>query len=202
MPRKPQDLGSGTQARQPTHEELALLQTALKGAKPLAGRGGGVLRDARKPLATNPALPGPGTRPAPIVSPTKTVPLPDLKAGVAAGLDAQTMRRLKRGEVRLEDGIDLHGNTLELAHAAVNRFIARAHASGKRCVLIVTGHGRGRKGSGLLRAEVPHWLNDGALRSLILGVATAQPKDGGAGALYVLLRKKRDERYPASPATR
>ncbi len=99
------------------------------------------------------------------------------------------MERLARGRLRPEATLDLHGLTLAAAHEALGAFLARAQARGARCVLVITG--RGKLGEGAIRAELPRWLNAAAVRPRVLGFATAQPRDGGAGACYVLLRRIR-----------
>lgn len=75
------------------------------------------------------------------------------------------------------------------AHRALAVFIRDGRAGGKRCVLVITG--RGALGSGVLRAAVPRWLDEPEFRPAVLAIATAQPQDGGAGALYVMLRRTR-----------
>jgi DNA-nicking Smr family endonuclease len=85
----------------------------------------------------------------------------------------------------------LHGMTQNEAHRALVSFMADAQAEGKRCVLVVTGRGRLSEGGGVLRNQTPNWLNAPAIRSRLLAFATAQPRDGGSGALYVLLRRVR-----------
>lgn len=67
--------------------------------------------------------------------------------------------------------------------------IERAHRDGKRALLVITG--KGSSGGGVLRTTVPRWLTEAPLKPLVLAHAPAQPKDGGSGALYVLLRRKR-----------
>jgi DNA-nicking Smr family endonuclease len=69
--------------------------------------------------------------------------------------------------------------------------VVRAQGAGKRAVLIITGKGLRGEGTGILRAAVPRWLNEAKLRALILSIAPAAPKDGGGGALYVLLKRQR-----------
>ncbi len=99
------------------------------------------------------------------------------------------MDRLRRGRMRAEARLDLHGMTRDEAHQALGEFLADARAAGRRCVIVVTGRGSVSAGGGVLRNETPRWLNTPALRPLVLGFAEAQPKDGGSGALYVLLRR-------------
>jgi len=117
--------------------------------------------------------------------------LPTLAAGTSADVDSRTLDRLRRGRLRPEARLDLHGMTQDKAHRALNRFIAEAQSSGVRSTIIITGKGRISEGGGVLRNQVPQWLNAPGIRPSILAFAPAQPKDGGAGALYVLLRRRR-----------
>ena len=141
--------------------------------------------------------PPPVPRAAPPLPPPKPVApraapsphRPALTPGGAADTDGRTIRKLVRGQIRPEAALDLHGHTLAKAHASLHRFIARMQGHGARCVIVITG--RGAQDGPTLRAEVPRWLNEPALRTLILGFSEAQPQDGGAGALYVLLRRAR-----------
>jgi DNA-nicking Smr family endonuclease len=106
----------------------------------------------------------------------------------------------------VEAKLDLHGLTQDEAHGAVVRFIGAQHAAGRRCVLVVTGKGKtadpfapkaipGRfsmgEGRGVLKAALPRWLNEPALRAQIIAVAPASRAHGGEGAVYVLLKRKR-----------
>jgi DNA-nicking Smr family endonuclease len=118
------------------------------------------------------------------------VSLPPLAAGAPAGLDRRTARRLRRGELPIEDWLDLHGRTQEEAHAALGRFLAAAEAAGRRCVLVITGKGARGEGGGVLRRMVPRWLNEPANRARVVALAPARPRDGGEGALYLLLRRR------------
>ena len=97
--------------------------------------------------------------------------------------DRRTLENLKRGKMRPEARLDLHGMTREEAFAELSAFVARAQAGGVRVALVITGR------SGVLREEAPRWLMATNLRPRILGLAEAKPRDGGAGALYVLIRR-------------
>jgi len=79
------------------------------------------------------------------------------------------------------------------AHHALAAFIHASSEAGLRCVLIITGRGLGPSGPGVLRSVVPRWLEEAELRQKILAMAPAQPRDGGAGAFYLLLRRQRTE---------
>jgi len=118
------------------------------------------------------------------------------------GLDRNTSEKLRRGRMVIEGRVDLHGLTQKEAHPKLRSFLGSAHRNGKRCVLVITGKGSsiektddapfmagGRKG--VLREEVPKWLTAPDLRRLVLDYRVAQAKHGGAGALYVLLRRAR-----------
>jgi DNA-nicking Smr family endonuclease len=104
------------------------------------------------------------------------------------GVDGQTLKHLSRGERRVEAVIDLHGMTLQDAYSALLRFIEIQAAGGKRCLLVITGKG-GPDRPGRLKLEVPLWLE--GWKPPVLAVTNAQPKHGGAGALYVLLQRRR-----------
>ncbi|MEQ8604914.1 MAG: Smr/MutS family protein [Marivibrio sp.] len=112
---------------------------------------------------------------------------PDLAPGRTPGLDRRSAERLRRGKLPIDGRLDLHGMSREAAHAAVEAFVLRAHATGKRCVIVVTGKGRG-----ILKESAPHWLNLPPLRDKIIAIETCRPEHGGDGALYVLLRRQRD----------
>lgn len=111
---------------------------------------------------------------------------PELQHGHAPGVDRRTAVRLQRGQMRIEGRLDLHGHTQDIAHRQLNAFIENAYTQGSRAVLVITG-----KGQGVLQNAVPKWLNQAPLRRMILSFNYAQPKDGGSGALYILIRKKR-----------
>ncbi len=116
-------------------------------------------------------------------------PPPDLAIGVApGGLDRKRWDDLRRGRTRPERTLDLHGRRADDAHEAVRRFVLGAQAEGLRCVAIVTGKGTGETG-GVLRRELPHWLNAPPLRGVILAIA--HPHRANTGAVHLLLRRKR-----------
>jgi DNA-nicking Smr family endonuclease len=112
--------------------------------------------------------------------------------GRVPGLDPRILKRLHQGEFTLQADLDLHGKDAATARGLVARLISDAHARGLRCVRIV--HGRGRNSPGgepVLKAALPHWLARGPTRRAVLAYTSASPKDGGAGATYVLLRHNR-----------
>jgi DNA-nicking Smr family endonuclease len=111
--------------------------------------------------------------------------------GAVDGLDRRILKRLRRGDFALDDEhLDLHGLTREPARQAVEEYIARMKTKGARCVLIVHGRGLNSKDQiPVLKEQLKTWLAKGRLARHILAFATARPHDGGAGAVYVLLRR-------------
>jgi DNA-nicking Smr family endonuclease len=108
----------------------------------------------------------------------------------APRLDGKRAQRFLKGELEFDGRIDLHGLTLELAHKALAGFLMQARSRGHRMVLVITGKGAGKGGA--LKRMVPMWLSAPPFDTLLAGLATAQPKHGGEGALYLYLRRKRD----------
>ena len=178
-----------------SEEDAALFEETFGDARPLK-RGKVKTPPAKPPAPPQPASPeaGAAPKPKPAIAPRPTPivppPRPPLESGTAIGLDRRLAERLKRGEVPIEAALDLHGHTLNDAFFELERFIHRSAAAGRRCVLIVTGKGMG--GLGALKREVPQWFNQPALREHLLAFAPAQGKHGGEGALYVLLKRRRD----------
>ena len=122
----------------------------------------------------------------------KSPDVPPLVMGQGAGVDKRTTQRLKRGQLAIEGRLDLHGLTQAAAHARLDRFLASSQERGLRCVLVITGKGLRPDGAtGVLRDMAPRWLNEPPNRARVLALHTAQPKHGGAGAYYVLLKRQR-----------
>ncbi len=110
--------------------------------------------------------------------------------GCVAGLDAEVLRKLRRGEYAVQGHFDMHGMTREEARAAVDRFFREARQGGKRCVLLVHGRGSHSKDQiPVLKEALRTWLATARFGRHVLAFATARPADGGAGAVYVLLRR-------------
>jgi len=103
------------------------------------------------------------------------------------GLDRASWQKLRGGAMRPERSLDLHGLTAEQAFHSLVGFLRAAHADGLRCVEVVTG--QGRIGVGVIRRELPHWLNRRDIRPLVL--AAAHPHAANQGAVRLLLRRTR-----------
>ena len=179
-------------------EELDLWQAVARTARPLHGV----------------ALPHPvGADPAtPVVEGKKHAAIARFRLGEKAAqfradeslpapgiqMDAKAFTRMSKGKLAPDARIDLHGMTVAEAHPELIRFILHAHSEGLRLVLVITG--KGKPGPdfgpipqryGILKHQVPNWLRLPPLGGLILQVSDAHLKHGGAGALYVYLRRTR-----------
>jgi len=111
---------------------------------------------------------------------------------IPSGISASQADKLKKGKIRPEKTIDLHGFTQFRAHSYINEEILKCYNSNIRSLLIITGKKFGKMGAeGVLKKEVPKWLNLSPLKEIILMTSWATPRDGGEGALYVLLRRVR-----------
>ena len=124
------------------------------------------------------------------ISPDKSMPA-DFRLNQTSGIDRTSARRMQRGQVPIEDRLDLHGLSQEQAQKEVKAFIGSAVQKNFRHVLIITG--KGRDGHGILREKVPEWLKDAPLCYHLNAISYAQPKDGGKGALYIRLKRQREE---------
>lgn len=95
------------------------------------------------------------------------------------------LRDLRHGRLPIDGRVDLHGLGVDEARARVLDFLRQMRTRGERCVLVIHG-----KGEGVLRGEIAAWLSQGKAREHVAAFATATEHDGGAGALYVALRRK------------
>ena len=111
---------------------------------------------------------------------------------IPSGISASQADKLRKGKIRPERTIDLHGFTQLRAHSYINDELIKCHRRNIRSILIITGKKFGKMGAeGVLKKEVPKWLNLSPLKEIILMTSWATPRDGGEGALYVLLRRVR-----------
>lgn len=110
--------------------------------------------------------------------------------GLAAGLDRRLLVRLRRGDFAIQGHVDLHGLTRDEARIRVEGFLHESRLRSRRCVLIIHGRGLNSKDQiPVLKESVRIWLTRGRISRSVLAFATARPTDGGAGAVYVLLRR-------------
>ncbi len=110
--------------------------------------------------------------------------------GLATGLDRRLLGRLRRGDYAVQGHVDLHGLTREEARVKVDEFMHDSRLHGCRCILIIHGRGLNSKDQiPVLKEALRVWLTRGRIARHVLAFATARPTDGGAGAVYVLLRR-------------
>lgn len=127
--------------------------------------------------------------------------MPSLSERVHAAplrMDQKNFTKMKRGKLRPEGKLDLHGLTLSAAHPMLTGFVLDAHAAGKRLVLVVTGKGKDRRDDGpipirrgVLKHQVPQWLAMPPMGAVVLQVTEAHQSHGGGGAYYVYLKRQR-----------
>jgi DNA-nicking Smr family endonuclease len=183
-----------------TPEEADLWKRVAATVTPMRGR-----RAAAKPAADPAPVAAPkpppaarpprqGAAPPPVAPPPRPVarPISDRT------LDGSWDRKLSGGVVAPDFTLDLHGHTLDSAHARLDHGLTQALAQGARVLLLITGKSRpsddhASRGSrrGAIRAKVLDWLALGSHGSRIAAVRPAHPRHGGAGALYIVLKRAR-----------
>lgn len=184
-------------------EDKRLWEFVTRGVKPLEKPAGkdkatpssprksalkGAGEEADSPGFTAWRIPGFGLKPA---------PEPLIPAG--GEVDRRTSDRLKRGELRIEGRLDLHGLRQSEAHDQLTQFLMQSYDADRRCLLVITGKGNRfqkqesepEREVGVLRRLLPVWIGMAPLAQIVLMHSNAQPKDGGAGAFYILLRRRR-----------
>ena len=113
-----------------------------------------------------------------------TKELPKLKLGEMSVLSKKNIRDFNKGNVFIENKLDLHGFNQEDAKNLLEDFINQSIENGKRLILIITG--KGKEGEGVIKNNIISWLNNESLRNKILAVNHASKKHGGSGAIYIL----------------
>lgn len=142
-----------------------------------------------RPNSAAPASPSP--------SPPLKTRAPDLRPLDRHGLDGGWEKRLARGMLQPDLTLDLHGHGLDAAHARLDAGLGQALALGARVVLVITGRPRPAEAAdraarrGAIRAKLLDWLAAGPQASRIAAVRNAHRRHGGAGAVYVVLRRER-----------
>lgn len=177
-------------------EELAIWARVARTARPLPGREvATMMADVATAVATPPqrikVAPVRPAAPGPARQVVKSLPLQH------DTLDGNWDRRLQKGDLRPDVSIDLHGETLATAHARLNRGLEAAIRHGDRVILLVTGKPAPENprlpptSRGVIRASVTDWLAASPFADRIAAIRNAHPRHGGAGALYIILRKPR-----------
>lgn len=113
----------------------------------------------------------------------------DFLAFKQIGIQENQFNRLRQGKFPIEAELDLHGMKQEIARTAVVQFLREAQRHRARVVCIVHGKGYLKNGrEPILKSSVNHWLRQ---FPAVLAFCSAQPKDGGLGAIYVLIKQSR-----------
>jgi DNA-nicking Smr family endonuclease len=127
---------------------------------------------------------------------------PEYMESANAGASAEILRRLHQGRYAIQDFIDLHSLRTHEAESVLKRFIQRSIQNSLRTVLIVHGRGLTSPKEPILKKKVFSWLTRGPLRKWVIALTSARTCDGGAGATYVLLRRRpmtKSQRLRTSP---
>lgn len=178
---------SGRSDRSLSDEDRILWSLVARSAKPLKGRMA-VELPPEPPMTMEQALEEkPLAKP---VVPAQAKP----RQTVTHSFDTPTHDKLAKGRLPIEGRVDLHGLTQEEAYSLLLSFLGRAYAGGVRYVLVITGKGSSSGGEGVLRRAVPGWLATAPFRILVSSHDHAARNHGGAGALYVRLRRQPAQR--------
>ncbi len=156
-------------------------------------------------IKTSSTKPGSKITSKPRAEPLMRQPIPT-QAPEPKGLGQSNVRKLRSGRISIEARLDLHGMRQGEAHGALRHFLFASQQRGLRWVIVITGKGGrslrsennedyfdglGRQVEpGVLRRNVPRWLQEPDLRPIVIGFQTAAPQHGGEGALYVNLRRR------------
>ncbi len=177
-------------------EELAIWARVARTARPLPGKDRAFAGHdlTPEPIAMERAAKSaphrPGHPPARPVRPAEARPRGDT-------LDGSWDKRIQKGDLQPDISIDLHGETLASAHVRLNRGLDAAIRRGDRVVLLVTGKAAADNprlpptSRGVIRASVADWLAASHHSDRIAAIRNAHPRHGGAGALYIILRRSR-----------
>ena len=187
--------------RRLSDSEARLWKQVAQTVKPLPGAQPRRPADVPPPAPLAEAAPPPPPKVRGRVPPPLPAPPPaDHKARPLARhtLDSTWDRRITRGEVQPDFTLDLHGCTLDMAHVRLEHGLSQALAQGARVLLLITGRARpvddhSLRGErrGVIRAKFMDWLAAGPFASRIAAVRPAHPRHGGAGAVYLILRRPR-----------
>ncbi|MBK9160446.1 MAG: Smr/MutS family protein [Nitrosomonadales bacterium] len=163
-------------------DESALFRAAVGDVKPLPQQDRILPQQIpRQPLFSR--APAPDTVPD-ILSDHGAENAPD--AYLSNGLSRMTLRKLRRGFWPVRDRLDLHGADSDTARRLLQDFLHEALQRGARCVLVVHGKGlNSRDGEAVLKRRTRHWLTQ---HPQVLAYCDAMPRDGGNGAVLVLLK--------------
>jgi DNA-nicking Smr family endonuclease len=194
-------------ARKMSDEERVLWRAVTRAVVPLRRRRVRKDRAQIEHAQAEAAVEGVGSEPAerkskaaplrPSAATTRLIPAPPAAVQPVMRLERRLKQRLARGSESIDARIDLHGRTQSQAHAALLRFLQKRQADGAKVVLVITGKGGGAGAGdfagerGVLKRQVPLWLQLPEFSGYVLAIEQAHIGHGGEGALYVRLRRAR-----------
>ncbi len=189
----------GRKPRGLTKSDSAAWEAYAARIAPLRGQGAAgrsALPSQPAPAALSVPAPQPETPAPAAILPPRPAPPPAAQAvrrpltvgDAPGGLDGASWQRLRSGKFSPERTLDLHGLTAQRSYHALVAFLRAAHSDRLRCVEVITGRGSGGE-TGVLRRELPMWLNRPDIRPLVL--AAAHPHAANPGAVRLLLRRTR-----------
>lgn len=168
-------------------EDRVLWNLIARSTKPLKGK---LSVDIPDPVALPTQSAASAAMAQAMASSSPTTAAPAKRQHVTHSLDVPTLDKLSKGRLPIEGRVDLHGMTQDEAYSLLLSFLARAYAGGVRYVLVITGKGSSSGGEGVLRRAVPAWLTTPPFRMLVSSHDHAARHHGGAGAIYIRLRKR------------
>ena len=195
-PKRPEPARAKPAAPSRALSEEELWSLATEGADPLADRSGRIRPD-RAPIAMaheplDPELQAYDELRALVAgeAPFDIADTDEFIEGMARGLDPGILRRLRKGDYAVQGHVDLHGLVREEAKAVLEAYLNKARHDGKRCVLAVHGRGLHSKDQvPVLKEALKRWMGTARFAQHVLAFATARSHDGGAGAVYLLLKR-------------
>ena len=179
----------GTRRRVLSQEERVVWESVTRSIAPLRAGTAAIEPESRDA----PEPPRQEKREAKRAEKRKQTPAPSAPPALAP-LGRRMRRQVSSGKEAIDARLDLHGLTQAQAHSALLRFLRDAGAREARLVLVITGKGSRDGERGVLKRQVPQWLALPEFRAYVIGFEDAGVRHGGEGALYVRLRRPRQQR--------
>ncbi len=184
----------GGKKRGLTGEDSALWDEIAKSIRPLPGRRTRIGKEPPALSIEEQTAKGAEKRNRPLAPAAPKSRAPG--APPLAKIDRKLKTKLSRGSAGIDARLDLHGHTQAEAKSRLLRFLETAQALEHALVLVITGKGKrseegGSREVGVLKRQVPLWLSLPEFRALVIGFEEAGIRHGGAGALYIRVRRRR-----------
>lgn len=168
-------------------DEATLFQEAMAGVQPIQPTNKAQIKPTRKKIKIRSHDDQATIRD--VFSDAPVDDCPDQLLYSRDGITPDTLKRLRKGQFHIDNSIDLHGMTVDAARDYLIEFLGECEADGSRCVIIV--HGKGYSSpekKPVIKPMVNRWLRE---VPRVLAFCSAQPRDGGTGAVYVLLKRNK-----------